>query len=211
MRDIYIISEDIMALNALEIILEINKLKNGGQYSFCGFLCDSPDWLIRAGLFEHYAGPLSGRKPEGSEVYAVGLVDPISKKEAVNALGKQGAIFETLVSPYALLPIGYPLGKGCVVTANTSISDGAIIKNYSSLLGGMIGPHAEVGEFSSIFSLSNITSAKIGNCVTVERNTAIMIDVTVGDYALIKAGSVVVRDVKEHAIVSGNPATKVRK
>ena len=46
----------------------------------------------------------------------------------------------------------------------------------------------------------------IGNCVYVGHGSLIMPGVTIGDHALIAAGSIVTKSVPPNAIVAGNPA-----
>ena len=49
-------------------------------------------------------------------------------------------------------------------------------------------------------------SVKIGRNVWIGSNSTILPGVTVGDNAVISAGSVVTRDVPENMVVAGNPA-----
>lgn len=51
---------------------------------------------------------------------------------------------------------------------------------------------------------------KIGNNVDIGANVVIIGPITIGDNAVIGAGSVVVKDVPEGAVVAGNPARIIR-
>ncbi|WP_290883812.1 DapH/DapD/GlmU-related protein [Fischerella sp.] len=53
-------------------------------------------------------------------------------------------------------------------------------------------------------------SPKIGNNVDIGANVVIIGPITIGDNAVIGAGSVVVKDVPEGAVVAGNPARIIR-
>ena len=53
-------------------------------------------------------------------------------------------------------------------------------------------------------------SPHIGNNVEIGSNVVIIGPITVGDHAVIGAGSVVVKDVPEGAVVVGNPARVIR-
>lgn len=57
-------------------------------------------------------------------------------------------------------------------------------------------------------SKGNVT---IGNDVWIGKNAIIMSGVTIGDSAVIGAGSIVTKDVEPYAIVAGNPARLIRK
>ncbi|WP_017317903.1 serine acetyltransferase [Mastigocladopsis repens] len=53
-------------------------------------------------------------------------------------------------------------------------------------------------------------SPKIGNNVDIGANVVIIGAVTIGDHAIIGAGSVVIKDVPEYSVVAGNPARVIR-
>jgi len=52
--------------------------------------------------------------------------------------------------------------------------------------------------------------AIIGNDVWIGTNAIIMDDITIGDGAIIGAGTIVTKDVKPYSIVVGNPAKHLR-
>ena len=52
---------------------------------------------------------------------------------------------------------------------------------------------------------------KIGKHVWIGSNSTVLPGVTVGDWAVIGAGSVVTKDVESYTIVAGNPARMIRK
>ncbi len=51
----------------------------------------------------------------------------------------------------------------------------------------------------------------VGNCVHIAPNTSICGGVKIGNGANIGAGTVVIRDVPDHAVVAGNPAARIIK
>lgn len=53
-------------------------------------------------------------------------------------------------------------------------------------------------------------SIKIGRNVWIGSNSTILPGVTVGDNAVIGAGSVVTRDVPENMVAAGNPAKVIK-
>jgi tetrahydrodipicolinate N-acetyltransferase len=50
----------------------------------------------------------------------------------------------------------------------------------------------------------------LGRCVWVGANTTILKGVTIGDFAVVAAGSIVTRSVPARALVAGNPARVIR-
>ena len=51
---------------------------------------------------------------------------------------------------------------------------------------------------------------KIGSNVMIGANTTILPGVTIGDHAVVGAGSVVTKDVAPHSFVAGNPVQVIR-
>lgn len=54
-------------------------------------------------------------------------------------------------------------------------------------------------------------TVRLGNDVFIGVNSVILRDVTIGDYSIIGAGSVVTKDVPPNVVVVGNPARIVKK
>ena len=54
-------------------------------------------------------------------------------------------------------------------------------------------------------------TVRLGNDVFVGVNSVILRDVTIGDYSIIGAGSVVTKDVPPGVVVAGNPARVIKK
>ncbi len=50
----------------------------------------------------------------------------------------------------------------------------------------------------------------VGSNVMIGANSLILPGVTIGDYSIVGAGSVVTKDVPPHAFVAGNPAKLIR-
>ncbi len=53
-------------------------------------------------------------------------------------------------------------------------------------------------------------TVRLGNDVFVGVNSVILRDVTIGDYSIVGAGSVVTKDVPPNVVVAGNPAKIIR-
>ena len=50
----------------------------------------------------------------------------------------------------------------------------------------------------------------IGDDVWIGTNAIVLVDVKVGDHAIVGAGSIVTKDVPEYAVVAGNPAKVIK-
>lgn len=110
------------------------------------------------------------------------------------------------------------LGEGVFVEGGAVIGDDCIIKNGVAVWEGVrlgnkvfIGPNAvftNVGRpraaRKDLYSARFMTT-EVQEGVTIGANATILCGVSIGRYAFIGAGSVVLRDVPAHTLVIGNP------
>ncbi len=102
------------------------------------------------------------------------------------------------------------VGAFCSVAANVSIGGGSHAMDFVST-----SPVFNAGGNTFGVNLAKIPFApykptKIGNDVWIGNRAIVLQGVTVGDGAVIGAGSVVTKDVPPYAIVAGNPARLIR-
>ncbi len=108
------------------------------------------------------------------------------------------------------------LGKDVYVDAGVSIGDGVKIENGVSVFRGVtiedeafIGPHVAFtnDKYPRSFSTDwEVVPTLVRRGASVGANATIVCGVTIGEYAMVAAGSVVTRDVPPHGLVAGNPA-----
>lgn len=113
------------------------------------------------------------------------------------------------------------LGQGVHVGPNVVIGDGCKIQNGAQLFDGVvlgkdvfIGPHVV---FTNVLTPRAFVTRRdefkpthVRNGASIGANATILCGVTISEYALIGAGSVVTKDVAAHSIVVGNPAQHTR-
>ncbi|HAO93314.1 MAG: hypothetical protein A2X93_07225 [Deltaproteobacteria bacterium GWC2_56_8] len=100
----------------------------------------------------------------------------------------------------------------------------ANIGNHAWIRGNgelILGDHIMMGEYVMIYTQDHkisgkgydgsvVRPVKIGNHVWIGGRVTILKGVTIGDNAVVGAGSVVTKDVPKDAIVAGNPAKVIR-
>lgn len=117
------------------------------------------------------------------------------------------------------------VGTGCVIGKNVYIDAGVMVGNRVKIQNNVniyrgaeveddvfLGPSVTFTNdriprsFQSDFSVGR-TLVRRG--ASIGANATLRCDITVGEYAMVGAGSVVTRDVPAHALVVGNPARQI--
>jgi len=133
----------------------------------------------------------------------------------------------TRIWAFAHVMKGARVGSNCnicdhaFVESNVSIGDGVTIKNGVAIWDGVsledhvfvgpnavftndLNPRAEVKKTREQF-----VSTEVQEGATIGANATIVCGVTIGRYAFVGAGTVVIRDVPAYAMVVGNPARRM--
>ena len=103
---------------------------------------------------------------------------------------------------------GVELGDGVKIQNNVSVYAGVTIADDvflgpSCVFTNVLTPRAHVER------KDQYASTPVGRGVTVGANATVVCGHSLGDYALIGAGSVVTKDVPPHAVMVGNPARRI--
>lgn len=128
------------------------------------------------------------------------------------------------VREYASIGENCNIGKGVYIDTHVHIGSSVKIQNHASIFEGVtledgvfVGPHVcftndlspraitPVGKLKGA-SDWKITPTEVKYGASIGAGAIIVCGITIGEFALIGAGSVVTRDVPAHALVYGNPA-----
>jgi len=116
----------------------------------------------------------------------------------------------------SILRDGVRVGENCrigdyvLVEGEVSISDGVEIESFSHIRGPVtMGMHVRVGSHSCIGG-PHEGVIEIQTSVTIGAHATIMSPSRIGEFAIIEAGAVVMKNVPSNAVVAGNPAKIVR-
>ena len=100
------------------------------------------------------------------------------------------------------------VGKGCKIQNNVSVYEGVELEDNvfcgpSCVFTNVINPRTFVNRKNEFRKTLVKKGASIG------ANATIICGVTIGSFSLIGAGAVITKDVKNFAIMAGNPAKKI--
>jgi UDP-2-acetamido-3-amino-2,3-dideoxy-glucuronate N-acetyltransferase len=109
------------------------------------------------------------------------------------------------------------IGQNVVIGPNVTVGDGVKIQNNVSVFEGVTleddvfcGPSMVftnvINPRSEIHRMDELRPTLVRKGATLGANCTIVCGVTIGEYAFVGAGAVVVRDVPDFALVVGNPA-----
>jgi sugar O-acyltransferase (sialic acid O-acetyltransferase NeuD family) len=209
MKDLYIVGAGGFGRELLNLVLDIHVV-SGPRWNIIGFLDDTEDPLRGKACDFSVAGSIVDYSPKPNEVLALGIADPTAKRKLVPMLKARGAVFETVIHPYAYLGRHNTLGEGAVVCGGFSMSVNVCIGNFTTLLSSGFGHDVRVGDYSTISACCNIMGrVSLGEGVFVGGNVAIAPCVEVYDDAYICLGSVVMKNIRQGCKVLGNPAREI--
>jgi acetyltransferase-like isoleucine patch superfamily enzyme len=113
---------------------------------------------------------------------------------------------------------GCNIGKGVYIDTDVIIGDKVKIQNFVSVYKGVtieddvfVGPSAtftnDLYPRAFIWEEENLVRTLVKKGASIGANSTIICGHTIGRYAMIGAGSVVTKDVVDHGLVYGSPAT----
>lgn len=100
------------------------------------------------------------------------------------------------------------IGKGCKVQNNVSVYQGVVLEDEvfcgpSMVFTNIYNPRA------GIRKMDQVRPTLVRHGATLGANCTIVCGTTIGRYAFVGAGTVIVRDVPAHALVVGNPSRQI--
>jgi len=109
------------------------------------------------------------------------------------------------------------IGKGVYIDSEAKLGNNVKVQNFVSIYKGVeidddvfIGPSAvftnDLYPRAFLWNEDRLTSTYIKKGSSIGANATIICGITIGEYAMVGAGSVVTKDVPQFGLVIGNPA-----
>lgn len=124
------------------------------------------------------------------------------------------------ILPETVVGSNVSMGQNVMAGPRVSIGDGCKIQNNVSLYEGVeleqnvfCGPSCVftnvINPRSSVNRKSEFKHTLVREGATIGANATILCGTTIGRYAFIGAGAVVLKDIRDHALVVGNPSRRI--
>jgi sugar O-acyltransferase (sialic acid O-acetyltransferase NeuD family) len=186
------------------------------KYKCIGFLDDDTDKLGE----DYYGSKVIGSISEAVNFKDVYFVNGVGsslnfwkKKEIINKTLTPNHRFETIIHPTSSVSKFSKIGLGTVIFQNVTIASNVKIGSHVIILPNTVVSHDNtIGDYTSITSGVCISGGvTIGESCYLGANCSIIGNIDIGDYSLIGMNSNVLKNVNKNSVMTGNPATFMRK
>ena len=212
MKDLIIFGASGFGREVAWLVERINKISP--TWDLLGFI-DDDDSLQDTSIngYKVLGNTISVKEyPDAYYVCAVGSSRTrekiISNLKSVNP----GIMFATLIDPSVELSNLVTIGEGTIICAHTIITVNISIGDHVIInLDCTIGHDAVLNDFVTLYPSVNVSGiTNIGHAVELGTGMQIIQGKCIGDYSIIGAGSVVVKDIPGKCTAVGSPAKPIK-
>lgn len=132
----------------------------------------------------------------------------INRMKSINSSVK----FGTVIDPSVRMSEFITVGEGTIICAHTILTVNISIGNHVIInLDCTVGHDAVLQDFVTLYPSVNVSGATIiGHAVELGTGLHIIQGKTVGDYSIVGAGAVIVKDIPSKCTAVGNPAKPIK-
>jgi sugar O-acyltransferase (sialic acid O-acetyltransferase NeuD family) len=186
-------------------------LVDGEPCEVAGFLDDNPSALDGFEVGVEHLGSVDNYVPQDTDRFVIAIGNPAIRMGIARSMESKGWKFVTIKHPTAIVGPRVKLGHGCILCPYSVVTTDIVIGNHVIVnVHAIVGHDSKVGSGCTINGLCEITGrCEIGEGVAMGTHASLIPGRHVGDYAVIGAGSVVIKHVKSRSTVFGVPATSI--
>ncbi len=147
------------------------------------------------------------------------VVENDRRNSAVPLLDLKG--IQARIEPGAIIREKVEIGEGAIIMMGAILNIGAVVGrgtmiDMGAVLGGRatVGDHCHIGAgavLAGVVEPASATPVVVEDDVLIGANAVVIEGVRIGRGAVVAAGSVVIEDVPENAVVAGSPARVVKR
>lgn len=182
------------------------------EWTFGGFLDDNPDALRGFDYREQVIAAVANYSPKPGDFFLCAVGQPKLKERMVQPVLEKGGRFTSLIHPSVIIGHNVSIGQGAILCPRVVLTSDIVVGDFVSLnVGTAVGHDVIIGDWCQASAFCDLTGAsRIGRKVFLGSRASVLPKVSVGDEAVVGAGSVVLRPVKPGQTVFGVPASPVR-
>ncbi len=212
MKDLIIFGASGFGREVAWLVERINKVEP--TWNLLGFIDDN-DSIQGTEINSYKVLGKTGDINKYSDVYFVCAVGASKTREKIvkNMREMNPSVkFGTLIDPSVELSDHVTIGEGTIICAHTIITVNISIGNHVIInLDCTIGHDAVLNDFVTLYPSVNVSGiTNIGYCSELGTGMQIIQGKTVGEYAIVGAGAVVVKDIPAKCTAVGSPAKPIK-
>lgn len=211
MKDLIIYGTGGFAREVHQIVEDLNLEKS--RWNFLGFLDDNQSNHGKTIHDFPVLGGLDWLAKNPAVNVSIGVGQTAAKRAICKRIRAQGANpFATLIHPRAWIGNRVVIGEGTIICAGTLITTDIQIREHVILnLGCTVGHDTSIEPYVTVAPSANISGAvHIGEGSDLGTNCTIIQGLSIGEWTIVGAGAVVVRDLPANVTAVGNPAKVIK-
>jgi sugar O-acyltransferase (sialic acid O-acetyltransferase NeuD family) len=183
----------------------------GAPLRIKGFLDDRPHALDGYTYDAGILGAVDTYTIEADDVFVGAIGDPMDKAAYYTPIVEKGGKFVNIIHPLANIGHNVQLGAGIVLAPFSSITSDIKVGNHVAIGAfSNLGHDTAIGDWCQISSHCGVNGKVVlADGVFLGSHACIIPNLTVGAWAYVGAGSIVVRSVEPQVKVFGNPAAPI--
>lgn len=212
MKDIIVIGAGSFGREVAQLIKEINI--NRSQWNFLGFIDETAEKQNTIINNDIVLGDLDWfKKKLRDKTWAVCAIgNPKDKYALINKITGYDIKFANLIHPDVRVNEFVEIGVGNIICCNAFVSVNTKLGNHISINPGCgIGHDAIIGDYSTLYW--NVTlsgNVRLGNGCEIGSKATILPKRNIGNWSIIGAGAVVVKDISDNCTAVGVPAKPIK-
>ncbi len=213
MKDLIIVGASGFGREVAWLVERINKVTP--TWNLLGFMDDKPE--IQQKKINEYR--VLGTTKDISDypgVYSICAVGAARVRERIISdikIYNPDVRFATLIDPSVEMSDYVTVGEGTIICAHTIITTNISIGTHVIVnLDCTIGHDVVLEDFTTLYPSVNVSGmAHIGHGTELGTGMQIIQGKSVGEYSIVGAGAIVVKDIPEKCVAVGNPARAIKK